>query len=152
MPVSARGMSRPPPVAGGITKPNGITLTTLLMEHDEGDPDKYRDLVKVAVDGGFTAVKSVLPLIPVVGSILGLVVPPIMDTIEPTVTTALNNLIGAGDDRIGETTIYLSPKQMVVLAARTTNSVERGVGFKVATPLLSGDGASYKVFFGIVPA
>ena len=27
VPVSARGMSRPPPVAGGITQPNGITLS-----------------------------------------------------------------------------------------------------------------------------
>ncbi|MEJ7595481.1 MAG: hypothetical protein WKF77_28530 [Planctomycetaceae bacterium] len=57
-----------------------------------------------------------------------------------------------GDDRIGETTLAISAKQMVVLAARTPNSEIKGIGFKLETPFLSGGGASYKVYFGLVPA
>ncbi len=42
---------------------------------------------------------------------------------------------------------------MIVLAGRTPTAVERGVGFKVSTPLMGADkDASYKVYFGLVPA
>ena len=122
------------------------------MEHDEGDPNKYRDMVKSAIDHGFDQIKKVLPYIPVVGPILAIVGPPVLDAVAPTVTNEINKLLGTGDDLIGATNIYLSPKQMVVLAARTNNSVERNVGFKTATPLLSGGGGSYKVYFGLIPA
>jgi hypothetical protein len=48
--------------------------------------------------------------------------------------------------------VALSSKQMVVLAARTENSTFRGVGFKAETPLFDAEGASYKAYFGLVPA
>ena len=130
----------------------GVALNVVLMEHDEGDPDKYRDLVKSAVDSGFDKIKAALPYIPEVGPILAIVGPPILDAVAPGVTDGINNLLGTGDDLIGQITIHLSPRQMVLLAVRTDNSTERGVGFKVATPLLSGGGASYKVYFGLIPA
>jgi hypothetical protein len=41
---------------------------------------------------------------------------------------------------------------MVLLAARTNNSTFKGIGFKAETPLIAGDGASYKIYFGIIPA
>ena len=45
----------------------------------------------------------------------------------------------------------VSARQMVVLAARTGNSDFKGIGFKIETPLISGSGASYKLYFGLVP-
>jgi hypothetical protein len=146
------GESRPDLLELYQGDPRGMTLTVLLMEHDEGDPNKYRDLVKSAVDHGFDQIKTALPYIPVVGPILAVVGPPLLDAVAPVVTDEINKLLGTGDDLVGQTTLYLSPRQMVLLAARTNNSAERGVGFKVATPLLSGGGASYKVYFGLIPA
>ena len=146
------GESRPDLLEIYRGAPWGMALNVVLMEHDEGDPNKYRDLVKSAVDSGFDQIKTALPYIPIVGPILAIVGPPILDAVAPSVTDEINGLLGTGDDVIGQTTIQLSPRQMVLLAARTNNSTERGVGFKVATPLLSGGGASYKVYFGLIPA
>lgn len=70
----------------------------------------------------------------------------------PTIGGAVNDLFDWGDDRIGGSTVTLSAKQMVLLAARTENSTFQGIGFKVESGLISGAGASYKAYFGIIPA
>jgi hypothetical protein len=57
-----------------------------------------------------------------------------------------------GDDRIGSATITLTARDMVLLAARTQNRDFNGIGFKVETPLIAGSGASYKAYYGLVPA
>jgi hypothetical protein len=74
----------------------------------------------------------------------------IVDRLVPLIGGLIGGIVG--DDKVGSSTLYLSPKQMVLLAARTANSVERRVGYKIATPLLSGDGGSYKIYFGTVPS
>ncbi len=53
------------------------------------------------------------------------------------------------DDRVNAASIVLTTKQMVILAARTPSSVFSGIGFKVDTPMTSGQGGDYKVFFGL---
>ncbi len=104
------------------------------------------------MEEGFTAFEIALEFIPIVGGILSEVSAPIFDAVAPEVTNILNAATGAGDDQVRYTTIFLSPKQMVLMAARVGNSWERNIGYKIATPLLSGDGGSYKVYFGVVPA
>jgi LGFP repeat len=133
-------------------KPYGLAISAMLMEHDEGDPDKYKAAMGVAVEKAFQGVAEVIELIPVVGAGLADAAGPALQEVAPDVTEELNRLLDLGDDKLGAVTTSLTPKQMVVLAARTQNSNERGVGFKVATPLISGDGASYKVYYGLVPA
>lgn len=128
------------------TPPTGITITVLLMEHDEGDPNKYREIVQKGVEKGFSKVKDALPLIPTVGPILAIVGPPILDAIAPIVTETINELLGTGDDNIGECTFYISPKQMVVSAVNP-GSFEHGLPFKFASPIMNGDGGSYKDLF-----
>jgi|UPI00047FAA0D hypothetical protein len=54
----------------------------------------------------------------------------------------------AGDDLIGEGSIVLSAKEM----ASRPNQVEKNVGFKIPSPLLLGDGGSYRIYFGGVIA
>lgn len=41
---------------------------------------------------------------------------------------------------------------MVVMATRTENRDFNGVGFKLESGLISGDGASYKAYFSVIPA
>ena len=72
--------------------------------------------------------------------------------IADTKTTRVYSDVDGGDDRIGSGTTTLSARQMVLLAARTGNSNFNGIGFKAESPLISGSGASYKAYYGLVPA
>lgn len=83
---------------------------------------------------------------PVLGAAAGLALAEFGDDIA----AFLNSLLGTDDDKIGFVTVPLTTKQMVVLAARTPNSVFSGIGYKAETPLISGQGGDYKVYFGLV--
>jgi hypothetical protein len=146
------GESRPDLIEIYRGKPLGLTISVLLMEHDEGDPNAYKDIVLSAVGGAFAGVTTLTTLIPAVGPVIATVAGPILAAVTPKVGEFLNDLLDFGDNKIDQTTLAVTPKQMVVLAARTVNSEERGVSFKLVTPLLSGLGASYKVYFGFAPA
>lgn len=146
------GENRPDLIEIYRGKPYGLAISVLLMENDEGNPDKYKEAMQAAVDAAFTGVTALTVLIPGAGAVIASVVGPLLAAVAPTVGEALNDMLGTGDDRIGNTTLPITPKQMVILATRTGNFEERGVGFNLVTPLLSGDGASYKVYFKVVPA
>jgi len=122
------------------------------LEHDEGDPNKYKDAMTASVGAAATGVDAAIAAIPVVGPALAAVAAPALAAAVPVVATELNQLLDTGDDKIGESTQALSAKQMVVLAARTGNSDLNGIGFEFETPMLSDGDASYKAYFGIVPA
>jgi hypothetical protein len=73
--------------------------------------------------------------------------------LNTSIADELGSLFGLGDDLIGNPVmIALSPRDMVLLAARTQNSKERGVVFKIASPLIVGGGGNYKVYFGLSKA
>ena len=102
--------------------------------------------------GVHTAGTIALGLIPVVGPVIAAVAGPALGALMPSIGGALNDAFDWGDDRIGGSVMTLSGKQMVLLAARTGNSNYEGIGFKVESGLISGAGASYKAYYGIVPA
>ncbi len=122
------------------------------MEHDEGDPNKYREEVQNVVMKVHEAGTLALGLIPVAGIAIAAVVGPALGQLMPKIGDAINNLFNWGDDRIGSEVNTLSARQMVLLATRTNNSTFKNIGFKFETPLISGSGASYKAYYGIVPA
>ncbi len=134
-------------------KPLGISIHSLLMEYDFGDPDKYAGAMKDAVAVGYTGMEEGLDYVPLLGPLLSKGAHAAREYLEPLIAEWLNVLLDTDDDAIGLDDVVLSAKQMVVLAARTENSSSRGVGFKAETKLLSsGRGESYKVYFGLVPA
>jgi LGFP repeat len=147
-----RGESRPDLLELYRGKPGGLSLGVLLMEHDKSDPDIYKEEIQKAVAAAFEGVTKLIVLIPAVGPVIAAVAGPILAAVAPKVGELFNRLLNLGDDKIGQTTIAITAKEMVVLAARTANAWERGVEFKTATPVLQGGGASYKVYFGIEPA
>ncbi|MFN0067512.1 MAG: SMP-30/gluconolactonase/LRE family protein [Limisphaerales bacterium] len=68
VPISARGMSRPAPVAGGINKPNGITLSTdqsQLWVSEYGGTNVWNFLV--AADGSLSGGERLATLVTPVG-------------------------------------------------------------------------------------
>jgi hypothetical protein len=133
-------------------KPGGLVISSTVMEHDEGDPNKYLDLVKQGVAAASGAVAKAITVIPVVGPVLGAGVGLALAAAKDEIAKALNSLFDWGDDFIGRSELTLSAKQMVVLSARTQNSNVKGIGFKAESPLMSGEGASYKTHFGLVTA
>ena len=76
----------------------GMSLTTVVMEHDQGDPDAYRDEVDAAVK---LAVGLSIYLFPAGGAILALI------EASGLITDFFNSLLGTGDDEIGTVTIVL---------------------------------------------
>jgi hypothetical protein len=146
------GDSRPDLLELYRGKPGGLTISALIMEHDEGDPDKYKEVVRAGVIAASDGIAALTTLIPAIGPVIAVGVGALLSAVEPDVTNIINNMLDLGDDKMGEATIALSAKDMVLLATRTENSWERGVGFKLSTPLLGDGGASYKAYFGIVTA
>ena len=131
--------------------PGGLTLTTVLMEQDFDNPDKYKEAMKGAVTAGFAGATALIALIPGVGPILAGGAALLFKEIAPDVTDFFNSALDTADDRLDDATIALSAKQLVVLAARTPNTNFYDIGYKVETPLLEGAGASYKAYFDVVP-
>lgn len=76
----------------------GMSLTTVVMEHDEGDPNKYKDEVDSAVK---VAIAIATYLFPLAGGILALV------EASGLVTDFFNWLLGTGDDEVGTNTVVL---------------------------------------------
>jgi LGFP repeat len=136
--------------------PQGISITTLLMEHDDGDPDKYRAVIAKAVDKGMEKLAPKIAEasvgIPVFGPVIAVAVAEGLPLLAPVISDLLNELLGTDDDTLGNHVLTLSAKQMVVLSARAVAGDVKGVSFKVETPLLAAQGASYKVYFSLVAA
>jgi hypothetical protein len=133
-------------------KPAGLVLSVILNEHDFADPQKYSEIVKSSAEKAFEAAKLLISLIPKIGPVLSEGLGVGYSIFKKEIENEIQNTLHFGDDELGTASIALSEKQMVVLAARTARSSFRGVTFKLETPLLSKDGASYKVCFNIEPA
>lgn len=133
-------------------RPFGVAIGCVLMEHDEGDPNRYRDEIGSAVALAHQAGTAALGVVPFVGPALAAAAGPLLGKFVPDVADAISDLLDLGDDTIGSSTQIISARQLVLLAARTGNSTFNGIGFKVESPLISGSGASYKIYFGVVPA
>jgi hypothetical protein len=146
------GESRPDLLEIYRGRPYGINLAAVLMENDFGSPDRYKDEVQAAVMAVHVAGTAALGLIPTVGPIIAAIAGPALGKLMPKVGGAISDLFDWGDDRIGGSNMTVSAKQMVLLAARTPNSSFQGIGYKLESGLISGEGASYKVYFGVVPA
>jgi hypothetical protein len=131
-------------------RPYGVSLTALLMEHDDDNPDRYKESMEGALRTSFVAVTAAVGAIatPLVAAVVG----PVLQAVVPAVTDALNGLLNLGDDDLGQQTLVLSAKQMITLAGRAPESVDYGVPSKLQTPLYNGEGSSYKVCFSLAPA
>ncbi|HZR96057.1 MAG TPA: hypothetical protein VFA56_10200 [Gaiellaceae bacterium] len=129
--------------------PLGAAVSITLIEHDEGDPNKYRDLVKKGVDKAADEVEPLLAEVPVVGALLAVVGTFVLEVAKPALTDAINDLIGTGEDILGTVPLAVTPKDMMRLT-RVGQQSFSGVMAHLESPLISGQGASYKAYFDIV--
>jgi hypothetical protein len=94
----------------------GMSLTTVVFEHDEGDPDAYRDEVDAGVK---LAIAIATYLYPPAGAILALI------EASGYITDFFNWLLGTGDDEVGTVTLVFEFGDLEVYSrSRTINYTE----------------------------
>ena len=128
--------------------PMGAAISITLAEHDEGDPDKYRDNVERAVDTAADKVVEGLAAVPVLGVFLAVLAEVVLVIAAPAITDAVNDLLGTEDDHIGTVALAVTPKDMMRLT-RTGRQDFNGVQAHLESPLISGGGSSYKAYFDV---
>ncbi|WP_367325633.1 LGFP repeat-containing protein [Streptomyces sp. HUAS ZL42] len=129
-------------------RPWGLALSVTGMEHDEGDPDVYKDLVTKGVAGAASAVGGAIAATGV-GAPLAAALAPALAALVPMLANAINGLLGTGDDNLGTVAVQISAKQLCTLAGAGLQA-ERDIRYHIATPLISDGEASYKAYFDIV--
>ncbi len=143
------GDSRPDLVELYRGLPEGMVVSVLLLESDEGDADKYRAAVTEGVAQASKALVDVIKGWEVYGRFVAPVAEELLKAIGPDIVDAINALIGSSDDVLGNTAVTLSAKQMVVLAARTPQQDHWGIGWKAETRGMTGQGGEYKAYFSL---
>jgi hypothetical protein len=131
--------------------PLGGAISISLFEHDEDDPEKYRENVDKAVDAAAEKVVAGLAEVPVVGAPLAVLAHIAFIVTGPAITDFINNALGTEDDFIGSVVLALSPEDMQRLARAELQDFH-GIKARLESPLISGDGSSYKAYFDVVEA
>ncbi|MGH3735613.1 MAG: LGFP repeat-containing protein [Micromonosporaceae bacterium] len=135
-------------------RPWGLDLSVTFMEHDEGDPNAYRDKVHQAVSLAADRAKPVLEAaLASTGFLapLAVAVGPVLDAALPDIVGGIDDLLGTADDTLGTQPIRLGPKQLITSVV-APHQRERDLHFHVASPLVSGGAASYQAYFDVVRA
>ena len=145
------GVSVPDLVELYTGAPLGGAVSITLAEHDEGDPAKYRENVDKAVDAAADKAVAALAEVPVVGPVLAVVGQVAFIITGPAITDAINGLLGTDDDFIGTVTLALAPVDMLRLS-RSERQNFNGIEAHLESPLIAGDGASYKAYFDVIEA
>ena len=130
-----------------------MEINIRLLEHDFGDVSEDRkkmmEAFKKAHDEGVKA----LGTIPYgIGAIAALAADALLGKVIPELGGAIFDLFDLGDDTIGKATIRVDARDMVLTAARGTNSEFKGIGYRIESPNIKQDDANYKVYFGLVRA
>jgi hypothetical protein len=129
--------------------PLGAVISITLLEHDEDDPEKYRDNVERAVERTADRVVEGLAHVPAVGVALAVLAEVVLVVALPAIVDAFNDILGTGDDVIGTVELALTPTDMTRLAGTERQNFE-GIQAHLESPLISGEGASYKAYFDVI--
>lgn len=152
------GESRPDLIEIYRGKPYGVTISALLMERDYENPEVYKSTFTKAFNAATEKIndkiKDEISNIPAGGyeSQIAKKTEDELKTAEAQLANFLYDALDLKDDKLGVFSRFLSAKEMIVMAAKMNNFYEKGVGFKFASDLMSRFGASYKVYFGIIPS
>jgi hypothetical protein len=128
--------------------PYGASLSVVLMEHDFGDPDKFRAVVKTAVDEASKGITVAVGAIPAVGPFVALAAGGLLTEYGPKIVDAVNTGLDTQDDHVGSVSFQVTAKNMVTMA-RAALKDSKGIPYHLESPLITGLGASYKVYVRI---
>jgi len=142
------GDSRPDNIELYRGLPEGLSIKVLLMEHDDDNPDKYKEVVRSAVELASKGVVYGIQNIPDVGVYLAPVAEAFLKAAAPDITDALNSGLDLQDDIIDSRTFFFSAKDMIRMT-RVPTADQYGIFWHFDSPLLRGGGSEYKVYFNI---
>ena len=125
-------------------RPQNLVLTVTLMEHDHGNPYEYRNAVNAAVIGAYAKLVTTYPPLLFADPLTGFPVSRAMLNLS----TAVEGVLGAGDDVIGTTTRLISTEEMRSLANQPS-AVDGGTHYNFFTEH-RGHGGVYRVYFDVV--
>ncbi len=128
--------------------PFGVVLSTTLAEHDHGDPNKFRENVKGGVEKSSEKIDEAISKGSAAGAVIGPIVGILLAIAAPTLTDLINGLLGTEDDFIGTVTMVITPKQLMQLTDSPLRDFH-GIMAHLESPLISGEGSSYKAYFDI---
>jgi tachylectin/LGFP repeat-containing protein len=131
--------------------PFGLMLRTDLWEHDFSNPDHYKSTVQAGVEAGKAAITAAVAAIPGIGPFLAVGAGALLSAIGPAIADAVNEIFDTEDDHVGHVDFVVTPKDMVT-QTRAGLKDFRGIRWHLDSPLLSGQGASYKAYIEIRPA
>lgn len=136
-------------------KPYGITIGTVVMEHDEGDQNKYRDEIQKILMVNHEIGTAALGLIPLVGPIIAGIVGPALGKLMPKIGESITKIFNWQDDKVGSDTKIMSAREMILLA-RGGLSNEHNITYNFLTiGATSVNGktpaGAYRVYFQILP-
>jgi hypothetical protein len=133
----------------GEARGAGLTLT--LFEHDFSDPAAMERRVKQVADKAGPLLGGALVGVPLVGPFLAAAFEAAWAEYGDDIVGWLNDTFDFDDDLIGTTSLFLSGRQLRELASAAWRE-HAGLQFKVESPVIAGDGASYTAVFDVVVA
>ena len=121
-----------------------MLLNVTLMEHDEGDPYKYRNDFDIAVVAAYAKLVATYPQLlfsePLTGTPLA--------SATFGISGAIERAVNPGDDVIGTTTRLITADEMRTMANQPSTA-ERGIEYDFFT-WHRGHGGTYRVYFDII--
>jgi len=137
--------------------PRGLILNSLLQEHSGGDTKASREVIAEAVEKGGQALATAATLIPVVGPVLGPAATVAMKLFKQDIVNALNGFVegtlGYADRPLGSDVQVFTAKQLIVMATRPEGHMQFGpIPWRFDTPQMNRFGATYKLYFNVLPA
>lgn len=128
--------------------PYGLALGVVLMEHDSGDPDKYRGVIEKGVVAAASAVTAGCAAVPYVGPLLAIGCGTLFAEYGPDIIKFVNEILGTGDDLLAQATWTITPKDMITSARRECQNL-KGIEYHLESALLSDGECSYKAYFDV---
>lgn len=129
--------------------PLGLNLASLVMEHDNGDPEAMRRQVEAVANRIHEEGKKALEYVPFVGPVLAKAAKE-LDGVIPKIAEALAKALDLGDDIIGRDVRTLSARDMVTLARGKRHS-DGPVLYALACGPVRGGGGAYTLYYNILP-
>jgi hypothetical protein len=114
--------------------PQDLSLTVIVMEQDEGNPNAFKGKIDAAVQAAAAG-----------AAMQGL---PIPEIAQQLASSAINELLGSGDDNLGEVTLSFT-KEAMLEEARKVRGVDQNVSFTFLTEH-TGQTSTYRAFFDVV--
>jgi hypothetical protein len=128
--------------------PLGVEFSVSLFEHDHSNPEHFKEQVNGAVDKAAEKLIEGLAGVSVVGPALAVIAQIAFIIGGPELKREITHLLGTEDDHIATVNISLPTKELLRLSQQEPTSFE-GITAHIETPLLSGDGGSYKAYFKV---